>query len=74
MSSHKKSSNFGFSSHPNGMGISPIIVYNSLIRQPGWLPSYMSDYADEAKPFWKKNNYGEKVGDYQFIKQALGYE
>jgi len=51
-----------------------IIVYNSLIRQPGWLPSYMSDYADEAKPFWKKNNYGAKVGDYQFIKQALGYE
>lgn len=51
-----------------------IVVYNSLTRQPGWLPDYMSEYAASAHPFWKYNDMGEKVGDYDFIKQALGYE
>ena len=51
-----------------------IIVYNSLNQQSGWLPAYMSDYEDDAHPFWKKNVYGEKVGDYQYIKAALGYD
>lgn len=51
-----------------------IIVYNSLNKQPGWLPSYMSEYEEDAHPFWKKNAAGEKIGDYQYIKEALGYE
>ena len=51
-----------------------IVIYNSLYRQPGWLPPYMKAYEDEAYPFWKKNVYGERVGDYQYIKAALGYE
>lgn len=51
-----------------------IIVYNSLNKQSGWLPDYMSDYEEDAQPFWKKNSWGEKVGDYQYIKKALGYE
>ena len=51
-----------------------IIVYNSLYKQSDWLPSYMEDYEDTARPFWIKNSYGEKEGDYSFIKQALGYD
>ncbi|MBR3224423.1 MAG: hypothetical protein IKF78_03785 [Atopobiaceae bacterium] len=51
-----------------------IIVYNSFYRQYGWLPSYMRDYDEMARPFWKKDALGRKVGDYQYIKQALGYE
>lgn len=51
-----------------------IIVYNSLNKQSGWLPDYMSSYEEDAHPFWKKNSWGEKVGDYQYIKKALGYD
>lgn len=51
-----------------------IIVYNSLNNQAEWLPSYMSDYESDAHPFWKKDKYGNKVGDYMYIKAALGYE
>lgn len=51
-----------------------VIVYNSLNYQPSWLPAYMSDYADDAHPFWTKNSLGYRVGDYQYIKKALGYE
>lgn len=51
-----------------------IIVYNSLNKQQGWLPSYMNDYAEVAHPFWKRNELGNVVGDYTYIKKALGYE
>lgn len=51
-----------------------IIVYNSLYCQSSWLPKYMKDYECFAHPFWKKNIYGDKVGDYQYVKAALGYE
>lgn len=51
-----------------------IIVYNSLYRQPNWLPSYMKEYENVAHPFWTKNAWGNNVGDYAFIKRALGYE
>jgi len=34
----------------------------------------MSNYESEAQPFWKKNANGEKVGNYEYIKQVLGYE
>lgn len=51
-----------------------IIVYNSLRKESNWLPSYMKGYESEAQPFWKKNIFGNKVGDYTYIKQALGYD
>lgn len=51
-----------------------IIVYNSLYKWSEWLPSYMSDYADKAQPFWVKNSWGGQSGNYDFIKKALGYE
>ncbi len=49
-----------------------IIVYNSLRYESDWLPGYMAGYERLAHPFWKKNYYGEKVGDYDFIKKELG--
>ena len=51
-----------------------IVIYNSLNNMSSWLPSYMNDYKDVAHPFWKKNDKGEKVGDYEFIKKALGFD
>ena len=51
-----------------------IIVYNSLNNQSSWLPDYMKSYEKDAFPFWIKNASNEKVGDYESIKQALGYE
>lgn len=51
-----------------------IVVYNSLKKENSWLPTYMSNYESEAQPFWKKNANGEKVGNYEYIKQVLGYE
>ena len=56
------------------MGKTIIVVYNSMNNQSGWLPSYMSSYANDAHPFWKKDANGNKLGDYTYIKQALGYE
>lgn len=50
-----------------------VIVYNSLREESKWLPSYMADYKSAAKPFWTKNSLGQKVGDYQSIKEVLGY-
>lgn len=51
-----------------------IVVYNSLNKQPSWLPAYMSDYESEAYPFWTRNALGTKVGNYAHIKEALGYD
>lgn len=50
-----------------------IIVYNSTRKESNWLPSYMSGYEDDAKPFWKYDSSGKKVGDYAYIKEALGF-
>ncbi len=50
-----------------------IVVYNSMNRQESWLPYYMSDYAGQAQPFWVKTSWG-RIGNYEFIKKALGYE
>ena len=50
-----------------------IIVYNSLRYESTWFPGYMSGYESIAHPFWKRNVYGEKVGDYDFIKKELGF-
>ena len=49
-----------------------IVVYNSLYKQPSWLPIYMSEYADLAQPFWVKASWG-RIGNYDFIRKALGY-
>ena len=50
-----------------------IIVYNSLKKEPAWLPDYMKEFEDIAAPFWIKNNQGNKVGNYEYIKRSLGY-
>ena len=50
-----------------------IVLYNSTRYEYSWLPSYMSEYEDEARPFWKYNDNREKVGDYGYIKEALGF-
>ena len=50
-----------------------IIVYNSTRKEANWLPSYMSGYKDDAKPFWKYDASGKKVGDYAYIKEVLGF-
>lgn len=51
-----------------------IVVYNSLNKQPSWLPSYLKEYESAAEPFWMKDYWGNKVGNYQYIKKVLGYE
>lgn len=50
-----------------------IIVYNSTRKETSWLPSYMDGYEENAKPFWKTDANGKKVGDYAYIKEALGF-
>lgn len=50
-----------------------IVVYNSLKHQPSWLPSYMSGYEKIAEPFWITSSSGSKIGNYEFIKKALGF-
>lgn len=50
-----------------------IILYNSMIKQSKWLPSYMSEYKEIARPFWRKDENDNEVGDYQYIKEALGF-
>lgn len=51
-----------------------IVVYNSLRKETKWLPPYMKDYESDAQPFWIINDFGERVGNYAYIKQVLGYE
>ena len=50
-----------------------VVLYNSLRKEEDWMPSYMEDYKLVAHPFWVKNVSGEKVGDYDYIKKALGF-
>ena len=51
-----------------------IILYNSLRKEKQWIPYYMKDYENLAEPFWIYNEFGEKVGNYVFVKKTLGYE
>lgn len=51
-----------------------LIFYNALNKQPSWLPDYMNGYESIAVPFWIKNFQGEKVGNYEYIKKAFGYD
>lgn len=48
-----------------------IIFYNSLRNESNWLPEYMEGYESKAKSFWKINEYGMKVGDYNSVKAVL---
>ena len=50
-----------------------IVVYNSLRNESNWIPSYMKDYEIYAEQFCKINALGEKVGNYDYIKEVLGY-
>lgn len=50
-----------------------IIVYNSTRNESNWLPSYMKEYKNDAKPFWKIDANENKVGDYSYIKEVLGF-
>lgn len=50
-----------------------IIVYNSTRKEGAWLPSYMNGYEYCAKPFWKYDANGRKIGDYSYIKEVLGF-
>ena len=36
-----------------------------------WLPAYMKDYEYIAQPFWIEDMWGNKVGNYQYLKQEL---
>lgn len=51
-----------------------IVLYNSLRKESSWLPSYMKECENIARPFWIKNSNGEKIGDYNYIKEVLGYD
>lgn len=51
-----------------------IVVYNSSRKEESWLPWYMEEYANDAQPFWSIDLFGNKVGNYSFVKKALGYE
>lgn len=50
-----------------------IIVFNSTRKESSWLPSYMEGFENVARPFWVLNSKGEKVGDYEYFKQTLGF-
>lgn len=50
-----------------------IIVYNSSRYESNWLPPYMNGYEKHAFPFWYVNAYGQRVGNYQRIKEVLGF-
>lgn len=50
-----------------------IIVYNSMRKEINWLPTYMYGYEACSYPFWKYDANGNKFGDYNYIKEALGY-
>ena len=50
-----------------------IILYNSTRNEQHWLPAYMDGYEDIARPFWIINESGNKVGDYQYIKEVFGF-
>lgn len=48
-----------------------LIFYNSKYKMQNWLPAYMEDYEYIAQPFWTENMWGNKVGNYQYLKQEL---
>lgn len=53
------------------LGKKIIVLYNSLRKEKDWLPSYMSGYQEKANPFWKYDERGFKVGNYELIKKEI---
>ena len=51
-----------------------VVVYNAMKKEPDWLPTYMKGYEDVAFPFWCRDGWGNKVGNYQKVKEALGFD
>jgi len=50
-----------------------IVLYNSIRKESSWLPTYMKNYEYIARPFWKTNCLGDRIGDYSYIKEVLGF-
>ena len=50
-----------------------IVLYNSLNHQKDWLPNYMKEFENSDQPFWIKNANGDKVGNYNLVKNALRF-
>ena len=50
-----------------------VVLYNSTRCEASWLPSYLKDLQDSARPFWVRNSWGKRVGDYDHIKEVLGF-
>ena len=50
-----------------------IILYNSTRLESNWLPAYMKGFESIARPFWMVNAWGQKVGNYAYIKEVLGF-
>ena len=50
-----------------------IIVYNSTRKESHWLPAYMKGYEEDAQPFWRLNDFHEKIGNYSYIKDVLEF-
>ena len=50
-----------------------VIVYNSTRNENTWFPWYMKGYEDCAFPFWIYSDSGNRVGNYQRIKDVLGF-
>lgn len=46
-----------------------VILYNSLRKEEQWLPSYMKDDRLIAEPFWIRDDSGNKIGNYEFVKK-----
>lgn len=50
-----------------------VVLYNSTRCEASWLPSYLKDLQDSARPFWVRDCWGKRVGDYHRIKEVLGF-
>ena len=50
-----------------------VVLYNSTRCEANWLPSYLKDLQDSARPFWVRDCWGKRVGDYGHIKEVLGF-
>lgn len=59
--------------HKKGKRI--IILFNSIRCEWSWLPAYMEGKVDDSDmyPFWKYDEDGHRVGNYEEIRFALGF-
>ncbi len=49
------------------------VLYNATIKEPHWLPNYMKQCEDIARPFWTEIENG-RIGNYDYIKQVLNID